>query len=160
MKTLAKILATGFGSGYSPLAPGTAGALLAAIGIGLWSDHGSISFYPEWTQLAILSGIALLLLIIGVWSCNMLEKDWGKDPQRIVIDEMLGLTISLIAVPLNWKTIAVGFILFRLFDIWKPLGIKKLESIKGGWGIMLDDLLAGVYANIVLHLLLLTQILS
>ena len=159
MRLLAKTLATGFGAGYSPLAPGTAGALLATLGIGLWAEYGNITHLSEWTQIVILSGLSVLTLGIGVWCCQLLEKEWGKDPQRIVIDEILGIFVALIAVPLNWKTIAAAFVLFRLFDIWKPLGVRKMESVGNGWGVMLDDLLAGIYANIVIRIILFTQLL-
>jgi phosphatidylglycerophosphatase A len=83
-----------------------------------------------------------------------LEPEWGHDPQKIVIDEIIGFWIAMIAVPYTAWTLFAGFVLFRIFDIWKPLGIRKMEKFKGGWGVMLDDVLAGIYANIVLQVLI------
>lgn len=98
----------------------------------------------------------LLLLIIpffflGVQSANRLEAVWGSDPSRIVIDEMVGVWIAMLGVPFSITNLALAFVLFRIFDIWKPLGIRKMEDFKSGWGVMMDDVLAGIYALILLH---------
>ena len=153
MKTFWKIIATGFGAGYSPIAPGTMGALV-----------GVLFLIPNLFVIACFNGryyldpILILLILsfffIGVKATNELESEWGHDPQRIVIDEMVGLWISMILIPYSTMTLLVAFILFRIFDIWKPLGIRKMEKFKGGWGVMMDDVLAGVYANIVLQILI------
>jgi phosphatidylglycerophosphatase A len=96
--------------------------------------------------------ITLIVIDIGVWSANGVEPEWGKDSSRVVIDEIAGMCVSLLFLPLNWSTIIIGFILFRAFDILKPLYIRKLEAVSGGWGVMLDDVAAGIYANIVMQL--------
>ena len=156
MKSLAKFFASGFGSGYAPVAPGTAGSIVA-----------SLAIYVICTQLGI-NGQTLLIglimasivgTIIGVISCNILESEWGKDPSKVVLDEMVGIFISLLFVPISISTILLSLVLFRVFDIWKPLGIRQLESIDGGVGVMADDILAGVYANIVLQIILYLNIL-
>jgi phosphatidylglycerophosphatase A len=94
--------------------------------------------------------LILLFTVLGIWSSTVLEPEWGKDPSCIVVDEMAGVWISLLAVggASLWYA-ALAFVLFRLFDIYKPLGIRRLERLKGGWGVMMDDVLAGLYAYII-----------
>lgn len=93
----------------------------------------------------------ILFTIGGIWSSNKLEPFWGEDPSRVVVDEMVGVWIALLAAPEGnfWYPVA-AFALFRLFDIFKPLGIRKMESLKGGVGVMMDDILAGIYSFILL----------
>lgn len=153
---LAKFFASGFGSGYSPVAPGTAGSILASLAIYLIYTQFDISAQSVLIGLIIAS---ILGTIIGVISCNILESEWGKDPSKVVLDEMVGIFISLLFIPISATTVLLSLILFRVFDIWKPLGIRQLESIEGGVGVMADDVLAGVYANIVLQIILYLNIL-
>lgn len=95
--------------------------------------------------LAILGGV----LLAGVAASGKTEKDLKvKDPSCVVIDEVLGMGVSLLWVPREWPYIVMAVILFRIFDIWKPYPIQRLEKLPGGWGIMLDDLLGGIYANV------------
>lgn len=140
------IIATGFGTGFSPFAPGTAGALLATA---IWLVM-ACSIPSGWVP--IITGILVAVFTIaGIWSANEVEKVWGKDPSRVVVDEMVGVWIALLAVPAgNWAYAGAAFILFRLFDIFKPLGIRKMESLGGGIGVMMDDILAGIYSLILL----------
>ncbi len=150
MRSFYKFMANGFGSGRLPVAPGTWGAAVALLMI-----------YPfaHWTLLSpsqftlFLSVIIVIFIGIGVKACDVLEEEWGKDPKQVVIDEMIGVWIAILGHPLSIFSFIASFILFRFFDIAKPLGIRRLENIKGGWGVMLDDVLAGVYANIVLQVL-------
>lgn len=146
-----KFFATGFGSGYAPVAPGTAGAIVGCIIY--W--FGQKLYYSQFYNSIIFNSCFLLLilafLLIGVKASKHLEKEWGKDPSKIVVDEIVGVWIALLFVPNHWQYLLAGFILFRLFDIWKPLYIRKLEHMKNGWGVMMDDVLAGIYANIVLQ---------
>ncbi len=95
--------------------------------------------------------LIILFTIGGIWSSNKLEPFWGEDPSRVVVDEMVGVWIALLAAPEGnfWYPVA-AFALFRLFDIFKPLGIRKMESLKGGVGVMMDDILAGIYSFILL----------
>ncbi len=140
------IIASGFGTGFSPFAPGTAGAALATI---IWLI---ISFFVSpFALLVTTSALIVVFTILGVWSANVLEPEWGEDPSRVVVDEMVGVWIPLLAVDNEHLYLAVvAFVLFRLFDIFKPLGIRKMESLKGGVGVMMDDILAGVYSLLVL----------
>ena len=98
--------------------------------------------------------ITLAVTFAGVWSSSVMEQFWGKDPSKVVIDEVAGMCISLILLPVNVKYLLAGFILFRFFDIVKPLYIRKTEAFPRGWGIMLDDLLAGAYTNVLLQVVL------
>lgn len=143
---LPMLIGTGFGSGFSPVAPGTAGALLA---FGVWY---ALSFLvPASVLLWLTVVLALVFTVAGVWAANRLEQTWGEDPSRVVVDEMVGCWITLLAAPAGhlWYGLA-AFGLFRLFDIWKPLGIRRMENLPGGIGVMMDDVLSGVYGFIVL----------
>ena len=142
------LIGTGFGSGFSPFAPGTAGALLASI---IW-----IALYlllPFSVVLWITAALVIVFTFAGIWAADKLEACWGEDPSRVVVDEMVGVWIPLLAVPDNdkwiWYVVA-AFVLFRTIDIAKPLGIRKMESLRGGVGVMMDDILAGVYSFILL----------
>lgn len=141
------IIATGFGAGYFPYGPGTMGAILAmAIYIGL-------SFTLSYSSLFIvLLALIVVFTVLGVWSGTVSEKYWGEDPSRVVVDEMVGQWIVMTAIPqsLGWKYILASLILFRFFDIVKPLGVRKMEQLGGGLGIMADDILAGIYGAMVL----------
>lgn len=141
------IIATGFGSGFSPVAPGTAGALLATI---IWVCLALlINSVPLLTILVLV--LIVLFTVLGIWSTNVVEKTWGKDPSKVVVDEMVGVWIALLAADINLiYTVIAAFVLFRLFDIFKPLGIRNMENLKGGVGVMMDDVLAGVYSFILL----------
>ena len=87
----------------------------------------------------------------GIWSADKLESEWGKDPSKVVVDEMVGVWIALLAVPVgNVWYILFAFLLFRFFDIFKPLGIRKMEQLEGGIGVMADDILAGIYSFLLL----------
>ena len=92
---------------------------------------------------------------MGAWSSTVAERYWGEDPSRVVIDEVVGQWITLLAVPavFSWWHVLAAFVLFRFFDIVKPLGVRKMENFKSGWGIMADDILAGCYGAILIYLL-------
>ncbi len=149
MRSLAKIIATSLGFGYAPFAPGTFGTLFGCI-ILLILWNFSVGFLPY--QIFIIIG-SILFFMIGVWATNLLESEWGHDPGKIVIDETVGLWLTCFLIPLHPTYILIAFILFRFFDILKPLGIKKFEKIKGGYGVMLDDIIAGIYSNILLQII-------
>lgn len=136
------IIATGFGSGFCPLAPGTAGALLATA---IWMGYAS--FLPSSTSLWLTVALTLLFTWLGIWATNKVIPFWGDDPRRVVVDEMVGVWIPLIAAPAGNIWYALGaFALFRFFDIAKPLGIRRMEQLPGGIGVMADDILAGIYS--------------
>lgn len=98
-------------------------------------------------QMALL----VVVLIIGVWSSAMVEKVWGHDSSRIVIDEVAGMMIALLFVPVKMEYVIAALILFRFFDILKPLGIKRMEKLPSGWGAMADDVLSGIYAFVIMQ---------
>lgn len=142
------IVATGFGSGFFPFAPGTAGALLATL---IW--FGLSYVVSEAGLLGITVAFILLFTAAGVWAANRLEPYWGEDPSRIVVDEMVGVWLPLLAAPAgNFWYMAAAFVLFRLLDIFKPLGIRRMERLPGGVGVMMDDILAGIYSFVILIL--------
>lgn len=136
------ILATGFGSGYCPVAPGTAGALLATV---IWLAY--TLFLPPTTCIVLTVVLTLLFTVLGIWATNKVIPFWGEDPRRVVVDEMVGVWIPLIAAPAGnlWYALA-SFVLFRFFDIAKPLGVRQMERFPGGIGVMADDILAGIYS--------------
>jgi phosphatidylglycerophosphatase A len=141
----ALFFASWFFTGLTPKAPGTAGTL-AAIPIAL-----AIHFLG-----AVYGGVCLLGLIsVAVLTSDLSGKLLGRrDPSEIVIDEVAGFSVALFLLSLSWLNLVLGFLLFRFFDISKPFPIRRLERVKGGFGIVLDDLLAGIYANLVLRLIL------
>jgi phosphatidylglycerophosphatase A len=85
-----------------------------------------------------------------------MEAAWGKDSYRIVIDEVAGMCLTLLFVPVSWQTVTIGLVLFRFFDIAKPFYIRKMEKLNGGWGVMMDDMLAGLYSNIILQIIVIS----
>lgn len=140
------LIASGFGSGFSPVAPGTAGALLATV---IW--YILYCFLPFNVLFGVTLTLVLLFTVLGIHSSNVLEPYWGKDPSRIVVDEMVGVWIPLLGVPAgNYWFVISAFVLFRFFDILKPLGIRKMENLKGGIGVMMDDILSGIYSLIII----------
>ena len=156
---LAIAIATGLGVGFMPLAPGTFGSLVGvAIFYGL---NAALRYEPHLLQNSILAA-SVALAILGAWAATRAEKVFEqKDASQIVIDEVCGQLISFAFVPVfavktsGHLTLVAGFALFRLFDIFKPYPIRRLEALGSGLGVMADDILAGIYAAIVLSLLLL-----
>lgn len=139
------VIATGFGVGYSPIAPGTAGSLLALIS----------AYFILNGNLAFLSILIVLFLIVGVNSSTYVESNLSReDPPIVVVDEMVGMWISLIFVPPLWWKYLLAFGLFRFFDIMKPFPVNRLQNLSKGWGIMFDDVGAGLYALLTIHIIL------
>jgi phosphatidylglycerophosphatase A len=138
-----KLFSTSLGIGYIGKGAGTVAAVVCCI---CWYFGWVAGYQPI---IALL--ITAIITLTGIWSSNVVSVIWGKDPSRVVIDEVAGMCISLLFVPVAIKYIITALVLFRFFDIVKPLFIKKIEKFPGGWGIMLDDVLAGIYANILLQ---------
>jgi phosphatidylglycerophosphatase A len=138
-------LATGFGSGLAPRAPGTVGSLVALLPWWLW-----LRALPPW-HYALVLGCAFAL---GVWAADRVIEQLGSpDPGVVVWDEFVGLWLALLLAPPGWAWMLAGFALFRLFDIWKPWPVRWADrAVHGGFGTMLDDLLAGAYAWMALQL--------
>jgi len=138
-------VATGLGSGYSPFAPGTAGSL---VGLVLFWPLRNLSF--AWQAAACVA-----LFVLGVACAAHVAKSVGdEDPGIVVVDEVVGMWITLLLVPLSPWTASAGFFLFRVMDVIKPYPARDLERLHGGLGIMADDVAAGIYANVVLQVAL------
>jgi phosphatidylglycerophosphatase A len=139
---LATVVATGLGSGYAPFAPGTAGSL---VGLALfWPLHH--------LSLAAQAGATAAAFLLGVVAATHVARRLGiEDPGLVVADEVVGMWVSLLGVPLTGVTALAGFVLFRVFDVFKPYPARDLERLPAGWGIMCDDVMAGVYANLLLR---------
>jgi len=137
------LIATWFGCGLSPVAPGTVGSLAAL----------AIAYVLPWRPI-YFAALAVVLLPVAIWSAGATARIANrKDPQIVVIDEVLGQWITLAgAAVLNWKSWLAAFLLFRLFDIWKPPPVRRLETFAGGIGIVADDMMAGLYGALVLFL--------
>ncbi len=141
-----KVIGTALGAGYCPVAPGTAGA---AVGLLAWLLL--LLALPLADAKVVLALLTAAMMLMGTRAAGQLEKIWGQDPSRVVVDELVGTWIALLAVPsADWWWGVAAFALFRLFDIAKPLGIRRMEAIGGGLGIMMDDVLAGIYSAVVL----------
>jgi len=162
---LALAIATGFGLGYLPKAPGTWGSLLGAFLA--WGALLVSSTRPDtapatisWADFLLLQGaLVVIVSLLGLWAAGRAAAHLHtKDPQVVVVDEIAGQLITYIAMAtppalvLNWKYMLAGFILFRVFDIWKPFPARLAESFPGGVGIMADDWIAGLYAALALGL--------
>lgn len=143
------VIGTGFGAGFWPWGPGSAGALLATL---IWIGLSWI-FTPLY--LLIITFILIVLFtLLGIKSADRLEPYWGEDPSKVVVDEMVGVWIPLLIASADiWWQAWLAFILFRIFDIWKPLGIRQMEKYHGGIGVMMDDILAGVYSAIIMFVI-------
>ena len=139
---LAVQIATVFGLGRAPLAPGTVASVVTVVFLGLvpFSRAGLVLFL-------------LVVVVVGTWAAHRAEGViGGKDPGAIVIDEVAGMTLSVVAFPLTPEVLAAGLALFRVFDVWKPPPARESQRITGGLGVMIDDLIAGLYALAVIAL--------
>jgi phosphatidylglycerophosphatase A len=146
----AMLIATFFGIGRLHPGPGTWGSAVTVL---LWS--GLAYELPAAPRTPVAVALALLVVLLGIPAATRVARGCGiKDPQFVVIDEVAGQLIALIAVPFGWKTFLAGFILFRGFDILKPPPVRQLEALPEGTGIVVDDVAAGLYACAVMHLLL------
>jgi phosphatidylglycerophosphatase A len=142
MRAWERLVATGLGTGYLPFAPATFASLLALF---FWSF-----FIP---QNQILRGLLVFgIFFYGIYLSHRLVAVWGKDPRRIVVDEVCGMWLVLWLTPAGiW--VVFSFLVFRVMDIWKPPPCRQMEAIRGGWGVMLDDVLAACYTVGVIQLL-------
>ncbi|MBE3132242.1 MAG: phosphatidylglycerophosphatase A [Acidobacteria bacterium] len=146
MTRLALLLSSFGFTGYCPIAPGTAGSAAGLLLFAAVRFAGS----PVLEAATILAVTAA-----GVWSAGVTERHLGvEDPGVVVIDEVAGMLLTLAFVPVGWGGVVVGFVLFRLFDIIKPYPCSRAERLRGGWGIVADDVVAGLYGNLVLRLAL------
>jgi phosphatidylglycerophosphatase A len=142
---LAVFVATAGYSGYFPFAPGTVGSAVGLLVYGLvwWSGSGLVETL-----------LIVALFAAGVWAGTTAERYFGGiDPGPVVIDEVVGMLMTLFLVPVGAVGAAIGFVLFRIFDVVKPFPARRLESLHGGLGVMADDAMAAVYANVALRLI-------
>jgi phosphatidylglycerophosphatase A len=142
---MAKTVGSVFGIGYLPFAPGTFASLAAAL---------VYFFFPAIQNLQLLLPLIVLSIVFGVWSGGAMEEECGQDPSSAVIDEVAGQWIALAALPGRPLVVLSAFILFRVFDILKPGPVDRVQRLPGGWGIMADDVLAGILANLSLRALM------
>ena len=145
MRAIGVFVATGGYAGYAPVAPGTAGSL---VGLGVYA-------LVRWYGGPGLEAIVLSAVVaVGVWSATVGERYFEKtDPGHVVIDEVAGMLLTLLWLPVTWVGTLVGFLAFRVFDIIKPFPAGAAERLPRGWGVMADDLVAGVYAHLVVRLM-------
>ncbi|TWW00142.1 phosphatidylglycerophosphatase A [Chitinophaga pinensis] len=140
-----KIIATSLGIGYIGKGGGTVAAAVAALCWYLALAGSAIAgLWP------LVFTVAITLL--GIWSGDKVEPYWGKDDKKVVIDEVAGMCVSLLFLPVNYWYVLAGLVLFRFFDIVKPLGIRRMEKLNGGLGVMMDDVVAGIYSNLLLQI--------
>jgi len=149
-RTLRSRLAVAFASfgyvGFAPVAPGTVGSAAAIPLFLLLRWAGS-----PWLEVAVCG----VLVVAGAWSARLAERALGvEDPGPVVIDEVVGMLVSLLFLPGTWPVIVAAFFAFRVFDVVKPWPAGRLEDVPGGWGVMADDVMAGVYANLTIQILL------
>ena len=149
MDRLVRLAATFFYVGEVPVAPGTAASFAGLLLVFATVDR-------PWLCAALFGLIALL----GFLTAGPAEKIYGKkDPRQVVIDEVSGIFLVFFMVPVNWASLVTGFIVFRVLDVVKPFPARRLERLDGSWGIMADDLLCGLYANLILQVLFKTGLL-
>ena len=141
INSLEKFIGSGFYTGFFPFASGTVGSLAAII----------IYLIPGFEQLFIIIPFTLIFLLYGIFVGTKFEAQYGKDPSECTVDEIVGTWISLIALPKSVLIIVITFIIWRLLDIIKPPPARKLEKLKGGLGIMTDDIISGLYTLLIMH---------
>ena len=142
-----KIVASGLGAGYSPLIEGTVGAVW---GVGIY-------LLLMWLQVSVpvYAVVTVALVAIAVPICTRAEKLFGgKDPGRIVLDEIVSMPITLFFVPFELKFVIIGFVLNRVFDIVKIPPARQSQKLSGGWGVVIDDVIAGIQSNLMMHLII------
>lgn len=136
-----RAFASGLFTGFSPVATGTAGSLLAL----------GIYLIPGFEHPFIIMPACALALLFGAKAAGIMEKRYGHDPAEVTIDEVLGMWLSLVLVPKSLEAALIAFFIFRILDVVKPWPAKKFDSLKGGTGIMMDDVVVGVYTNLIIH---------
>ena len=135
----AKILSTCFGLGYFPAAPGTVTSIAAVL---------CYVFIPALHSTMVLLSLVVLFTAVGIWAGTVMEEQYGSDPSIVTIDELAGQWLALAALPTGLLPLLLSFAFFRLFDIAKPGPVDAAQRLTGGWGIMADDVLAGLFANL------------
>lgn len=150
-----RFIATGGYLGYAPFAPGSVGALGCVIL--LWFLLPEILPRSAVTSLVLLGLSSLAFIALAVWASTRAELHFGHDASRIVVDEYVGMLVAVLLLPKTIVVYAVAFVLFRIFDILKPFPARRAESLPGGVGIVMDDVIAGIYANVLVQIMLLVK---
>ncbi|HIG53637.1 MAG TPA: phosphatidylglycerophosphatase A [Candidatus Latescibacteria bacterium] len=147
MRFLNRLIATLFFSGYAPIAPGTAGTAVVAVLYWL--------FFLVSPPLGVVGWLVVLLVAfaVGVYTADKAAPEWGKDPGQVVVDEGVGFLFTVALLPTDIWTVIIAFFVFRVLDIIKPPPARQLEALPGGWGIVVDDVVAGIYGNLLIRLL-------
>jgi phosphatidylglycerophosphatase A len=138
----ATVVATAGYVGFAPFAPGTFGS-----GVGL-AVYAAVAVSNSWVVEAIVLAV---IVVVGIWSAEHVERERGKDPGVVVIDEVAGMLVTLAFLDVSVAGAVVGFFIFRLLDVIKPPPARRLENLHGGPGIVLDDVMAGIYSNLALR---------
>jgi len=145
MKKFSVLISTLFGIGYFPKAPGTAGSFVAMIIYYFvavtWNIHWSLIY-----------GFLLIITLISVFLINIAEHDLGQDSPKIVIDELIGYFVAVLFLPKNLFVLFIAFVIFRVFDIIKPEPVNISQKLPGGWGVITDDIIAGIYTNMLMQI--------
>ena len=151
---LSKLIVTALGTGYAPKAPGTAGSIFA--GFLLYAfNYLLLKSLGDGSLIILLNSVLIIFtFFIGGYAIKKVHSVWEHDSGKIVIDEVIGVFITLVAAPLDWRYYVLGVVLFRVFDIWKPLYIRRFDNMQSDWSVMWDDVLAGIYSFIVLELII------
>ncbi len=145
-------IGTGFGTGLSPLAPGTVGSLAALVGYYLIYRALALALpASDYLSVGLLAGLIVIGFPVGVWATGRLVTPQDPDPGRAVWDEFVGMWITCLLLPPDWVWLTAAFFCFRFFDVVKPWPARRLERLPGGWGIMADDLAAGLYGVLLLN---------
>ena len=137
-----KLIGSGLGTGYSPVASGTVGSFAALL---IWILLPSLTAFQQ-------ASLIVVTFFIGVPICTQMEATYGHDPSQATFDEFVGQWVSLFLLPKTPVYLAASFILFRALDVWKPFPARDSQKLRGGWGIMVDDLIVGVYVCVLLHI--------
>jgi phosphatidylglycerophosphatase A len=154
MRRLAVLLSSFFYVGYFPIAPGTAGSAAGLVLFALLKWLGGSAAGATLSPMLEVTAI-VVLFAVGVWSGGVAEQHFATtDPGQVVLDEVVGMLMTLAFMPIGWTAAALGFVVFRVFDIIKPYPASRFERLHGGLGIMADDAMSGVYANLVVRVAL------
>lgn len=143
LHSLKKLIATLFFTGYAPIAPATVGSALVAV---IYFFFCSSLEVVEWFI------VLTTVFFVGVYVAHGMEREWGKDPGRVVVDEAAGYLVTVAFLPHSLSLAIAGFFVFRVLDIAKPPPARRLENLPGGWGIVVDDVVAGIYGNLLLRI--------
>ncbi len=144
MKFLIKLIGTGLGTGYSPLASGTVGSFVALL---IWIVLPPLNAFAQ-------IGLIIITFTAGIPICTALEKQYGNDPKQATWDEFVGQWTALFLLPKTLPILIASFLIFRALDIWKPFPARRSQKLSGGLGVMIDDLIVGIYTAVLLHLYL------